>query len=94
MQEQIQRIGGTLLPKCLTFQQATPYSGVSNGTLRNWEKAGLITVYNIVIPGSGRGRRLIDRASLDRLIEASVGVTTTTDICRAKEKATGGAIRA
>jgi hypothetical protein len=95
MQEQKMQIGGkNILPKCLTFQQAAPYCGVSHGTLKNWEKAGLITVYNIVIPGSGRGRRLIDRESLDQFIEGSVGTITTTDICRTKENATGGAARA
>jgi len=73
-----------ITPKTLTFQQACHYSGLSVGTLRNYEKAGLVEVYNIMIPGATRGRRLIDRASLDSLIESSVGIATTANICGKK----------
>ena len=69
------------LPKSITFQQAASYSGLSTGTLRNYDKAGLITVYNVLIPGATRGRKLIDRESLDQLLESSLGKQTTASIC-------------
>ena len=84
MQTHSATANGAILPKTLTFQQGVHYSGLSIGTLRNYEKAGLITVYNLMIPGTTRGRRLIDRSSLDSLIEASVGKVTTADICGRK----------
>ena len=70
-----------LLPKCLTFQTAAPYAGVSLRTLQNWEKAGLLTVYNILQPGATRGRKLIDREKLDQLIESYVNCRTSAVIC-------------
>ena len=76
-----------ILPKALTFQSASPYSGLSGGTLRNYEKAGLITVYNVIIPGQTRGRKLIDRQSLDDLLEGNTGTITTANICPTKEVA-------
>ena len=79
----IAHVGGTL-PKALTFQSAAPYSGLSGGTLRNYQKAGLITVYNVIIPGQTRGRKLIDRQSLDNLLEGNVGTVTTATICPTK----------
>ena len=74
-------------PKALTFQSAALYSGLSGGTLRNYEKAGLITVYNVIIPGQTRGRKLIDRQSLDDLLEGNAGTITTAAICPTKEVA-------
>ena len=41
--------------------------------LQNHIKAGFIRSSNCVAPGSTRGRRLIDRESLDAFIEAGVG---------------------
>ena len=72
---------GASHPKSLTFQAASSYTGLSTGTLRNYEKAGLITIYNVMIPGASRGRKLIDRQSLDQLLEGSVGNITTSAIC-------------
>lgn len=87
MQEKIHIIKTeAFLPKVITFQQATHYTGLSLGTIRNWDKAGLIVTYNVIIPGSTRGRRLICRESIDKLIEGSAGVATTADICRASER--------
>ena len=72
-------------PKWLTYQTAPRYCGLCEGTLRNYEKAGLIRVANVIIPGSKRGRKLIDRESLDEFIEASIGKKTMVNICPKKE---------
>jgi hypothetical protein len=68
-------------PRWLTYQTAPKYCGLSARTLLNYELAGLIKVANVIQPGSTRGRKLIDRESLDRLIEESVGQKTTAPIC-------------
>lgn len=68
-------------PRWLTFQAAPKYCGISIRTLQNYENAGLIAVANVIQPGAKRGRKLIDRESLDRLIEDSVGIKTTAEIC-------------
>jgi hypothetical protein len=73
--------GNAFPPKTLTFQQASYYTGVSVETLENYAKADLITVSNVIMPGATRGRKLIDRKSLDLLIDSSVGVSTTAVIC-------------
>lgn len=74
-------------PKALTFQSASVYSGLSVGTLKNYEKAKLFRVFNVIIPGSSRGRKLIDRQSLDDLLEGNAGTVTTATICPAGEVA-------
>lgn len=71
-------------PRWLTYQAAPEYCGLSARTLRNYEAAGILRVANVIIPGSKRGRRLIDRKSLDDLIEASFGQKTTVEICPTK----------
>lgn len=68
-------------PRWLTFQQGAIYSGLSTGTLRNYELAGHIAVANVIQGGSSRGRKLIDRESLDAFIEGSIGKATTAPIC-------------
>jgi len=77
-------VGNAFPPRTLTFQQAKYYSGLSIGTLENYERAGLIIVANVIIPGAKRGRKLIDRESLDRLVDESVGNVTTAVICPRK----------
>ena len=56
----------------ISFQAASPYTGVSVRTLQNWDKAGHLRVANVT-PAGTRGRRLIDRASLDQFIESFIG---------------------
>ena len=87
MQRNLIACSSGIPPKALTFQSASLYSGLSGGTLRNYEKAGLITVYNVIIPGQTRGRKLIDRQSLDDLLEGNAGTITTAAICPTKEVA-------
>lgn len=71
-----------ILPGWLTYQTAPKYCGLSARTLLNYENAGLIRVANIIQPGSRRGRKLIDRESLDNLLEASIGKKTLVAICQ------------
>jgi hypothetical protein len=73
-----------ITPRWLTYQAAPEYCGLNSRTLRNYEKAGLLRVANVIIPGSTRGRRLIDRESLDLLIDGNVGTVTTAPICPQK----------
>ena len=63
----------SVTPKWLTLTQAAIYSGLGLRVLQNHAKAGFIRSSNVVSPGSTRGRRLIDRESLDAFIEAGVG---------------------
>jgi hypothetical protein len=71
-------------PRWLTFQTASRYCGLCVRTLQNYEKAEMIRVANFIISGSTRGRKLIDRESLDALIEASIGKKTIIPICPRK----------
>ena len=61
----------------LTYQQAEIYSGIGSRTLQNHVRAGFIRSSNACAPGSTRGRRLIDRRSLDEFIEAGVNAPMT-----------------
>ena len=56
----------------LTYQHAEIYSGIGARTLQSHVKAGLIRSSNACAPGASRGRRLIDRQSLDDFIERGV----------------------
>jgi hypothetical protein len=56
----------------LSLQSGSNYSGVSSQTLRNWAKAGHLTLHNVSPMGS-RGRVLIDRLELDAFIEKFAG---------------------
>ena len=58
-----------ITPRWLTLQGANTYSGLTIRTLQNHITAGHIVSANVVAPGNSRGRRLIDRASLDAFIE-------------------------
>jgi len=63
----------TITPRWLGFDQASIYSGLGIRVLQNHVKNDFIRSSNVVAPGSTRGRRLIDRESLDAFIEAGVG---------------------
>lgn len=64
-----------ITPRWLGYEQAAIYSGLGIRVLQNHAKAGFIRSSNACAPGSTRGRRLIDRESLDAFIEAGVGKT-------------------
>ena len=57
----------------MTFEAGAQYTGVSTRTLQNWEQQGAFRAANIILPGSTRGRRLIERASLDSFLESFIG---------------------
>lgn len=59
----------SILPRWLTLEGASTYSGLTIRTLQNYITAGHIVSANVVAPGNSRGRRLLDRASLDAFIE-------------------------
>jgi hypothetical protein len=63
----------TITPRWLTYEAAAIYSGLGTRVLENHVRAGLIRSSNACAPGSTRGRRLLDRISLDEFIEAGVG---------------------
>ena len=77
----MQTLINAIPPRWLTYQAAPKYCGISTRTLQNYENAGLIVVANVIQPGAKRGRKLIDRESLDRLIMESIGVKTQVVIC-------------
>jgi excisionase family DNA binding protein len=61
-----------IAPQWLTIEDATKYSGLSDGTIWTYIREGHIVSANVVLPGNRRGRRLINRASLDAFIERYV----------------------
>jgi hypothetical protein len=63
----------SIIPRWLTLKGAAIYSGLSEGTIRNYINANLIISHNVVMPGASRGRRLVDRESLDAFIEQCIG---------------------
>jgi len=56
----------------LSVKSAAAYCGVSDRTLETWDAKGLIRSSNVVMPGASKGRRLIDRESLDAFIESHI----------------------
>lgn len=61
-----------ITPQWLTLKGACRYSGLSDGTIRTYIRGGYIASANVILPGNRRGRRLINRASLDSFIEQYV----------------------
>lgn len=60
-------------PRWLGVADAATYSGVSQRLLENWVRDGLVVASLVRAPGKAKGRRLIDRESIDRHIEAGIG---------------------
>jgi len=63
----------TVTPRWLTLERAAKYTGLSQRTIANYIKDGLIISANVIRPGATRGRRLVDRYSLDSFIESQIG---------------------
>ena len=55
-------------PAWLSWQAAATHSGLCVQTLRNAEKTGAFESRVVVVQGRTKGRRLINRESLDRWI--------------------------
>jgi hypothetical protein len=64
-----------ITPRWLTLASAARYCGLSERTIENYIKDGLIVSANVIRPGASRGRRLVDRCSLDSFIESQIGRT-------------------
>lgn len=58
-------------PRWLTYELASIYSSFKQSHLEVLVKKKLVTSRNVRLPGASRGRRLIDRFSLDTFIEGS-----------------------
>jgi len=74
-----------ITPRWLTLTQATMYSGLGTRVLQNHIRGGFIRSSSVCAPGSSRGRRLIDRESLDAFIEAGVGKASELSMNHKKE---------
>lgn len=61
-----------ITPQWLTIEGARRYTGLSSNTIYNYIKSGHVVSAMVKLPGNGRGRRLINRASLDAFIERYV----------------------
>ena len=48
------------------------YSGLSDGTIYSYIRSGHVVSAMVTLPGNRRGRRIINRASLDAFIESYV----------------------
>lgn len=73
----------TLAPRWLTLEGAAKYTGLSQRTIENYIKYGLIISANVMRPGASRGRRLVERPSLDAFIEQFIGMSSSIGLhCR------------
>lgn len=61
-------VSHNIQPAWLSWGQASNYSGLCVQTLRNAEKTGAFESRVVVVQGRTKGRRLINRESLDRWI--------------------------
>jgi len=75
-----------ITPRWLTLAGAARYCGLSERTIENYIKDGLIVSANVIRPGASRGRRLVDRCSLDSFIESQIGRTCEIAMNRKKRR--------
>lgn len=68
----------SIIPAWMNLKQAAAYSGLCQQSIKNLIKLGKVKSSRLEIKGSQRGRRLVNRESLDALIEASVQATLST----------------
>ena len=62
-----------ITPRWLTLEGAAIYSGLSQRTIETYIKENLVVSANVIMPGRSRGRRLVERESLDAFIEQFIG---------------------
>lgn len=74
-------------PRWLTYEGAERYSGLNKRTLQNYVKDGHVRSSNVKQPGATRGRRLIDRQSLDEFIEGGISEPPTDLAMNRKKRA-------
>lgn len=76
------------LPAWFPVADAAHYSGLSRALIYEHIKDGLLISSTVKRPGRSRGRRLIQRESLDRLIEAGIGKSSRDNIRDHRTRAT------
>jgi hypothetical protein len=68
--EQSKESAQQLVPRWLKIPDAVAYGGISKSQLYNFIRSGKLQTAKVRGRGDGRrGRRLVDRLSLDRLLE-------------------------
>ena len=73
-------------PRWLSYEVASAYCCLSATHLRVMVRRKLIKSKLVCLPGAGRGRRLIDRLSLDEFIENSGDEARQTNLTPAITK--------
>lgn len=73
-----------ITPEWMTLEQSSQYCGLSTRTLETLVKDLQVISSNVRMPGKTRGRRLINRASLDAHIEAGIGGPTELPMNRGR----------
>ena len=69
--EQSKKSAQQLVPRWLRIPDAVAYGGISKSQLYNFIRSGKLQTAKVRGRGDGtRGRRLVDRLSLDRLLES------------------------
>lgn len=81
-----------ITPRWFTLAQASMYSGLGTRVLQNYIREELIRSSNVCSPGTSRGRRLINRESLDAFIEAGVGKKTSLEMNRVHDGKPGSSL--
>jgi len=71
-----------IVPRWLTLKGAAIHTGLSERTIENHVRANLVISSNVVMPGATRGRRLVERESLDAFIEQWISGNTDLAINR------------
>jgi hypothetical protein len=80
-----------LQPRWLSYQGASDYCSLSARDIQELVKLKLVRSKNVLKPGAERGRRVIDRLSLDEYIEGQ-GDEISDAASRRKQKG-GKAVR-
>jgi hypothetical protein len=70
------------LPAWFPVAAAARYSGLSRALIYEHIADGALVSSTVKRPGRSRGRRLVQRVSLDRLIEAGIGVKSADNTGR------------
>jgi hypothetical protein len=76
-----------LKPAWFTVADAAKYSGLSAALLYELIKEDCIVSSTVLRPGRRRGRRLVQRASIDAFIEAGVGRSSADNLRGGASKA-------
>lgn len=73
-------------PAWLSVPAAAHYSGLSRTVLYRHIDAENLVTSTVMLPGKRRGRRLIQRESLDRLIEGGIGLSSCDNTRSSKRR--------